>query len=560
MTVDDNRAFGIDLGTTHSCIAYVDEASGLPSVVTNAEGDLTTPSVVLFEGADRVVGKEAKNAAVMYADRVVSMVKRHMGLPDWRFGYEGQQYPAEEISSYVLRKIAADAETLTGSPVKEVVITCPAYFGIAEREATAKAGEIAGLTVLEVINEPTAAAISYGVHTRDSETVLVYDLGGGTFDVTLIKIEEGSVCVRATDGDHQLGGRDWDTAVVNYLAGQWQEETGSPEDPHDSEETLQDLWQRAEDGKRALSTRQEVSVLVSHEGQRASVKLSREKFAELTAHLLERTVDFTKAVLAIGAERGIDGFDKLLLVGGSARMPQVRERLAAEFGVEPVMHDPDQSVAKGAAIYAHKLKIGAKIGYRIDELMSARGESADGADQPVPEEVRDRALNDVADETGLRREEIEEIDSFTVTNVASKSFGIIVLSGRGEDQRRVVANLVLAQEEVPVTKSQTFYTTAAGVPHVNIDIMENTLRDQDAEIEQSRQIGIAVLPLSPGLPIHSPVDVTFALRQDGRLKVTGQDVAEGGKQAEAIIETDRGLSDEELQRAKDRATGLTVSG
>jgi molecular chaperone DnaK (HSP70) len=554
----DDTVFGIDLGTTHSCIAYIDEASGRPALVTNAEGDLTTPSVVLFEGADRVVGKEAKNAAVMYTDRVVVMVKRQMGVSDWRFSYEGQDYTAEEISSYVLRKLAGDTAEMLGLPVREVVITCPAYFGIAEREATAKAGEIAGLKVLEVINEPTAAAISYGVHADGDQTVLAYDLGGGTFDVTLIEIKDGSVRVVATDGDHLLGGRDWDEAVVDYLAGQWQQETGSPDDPKDSEETLQDLWQRAEDGKRALSTRSETRITVSHGGQRVAVTLTREKFDELTAHLLERTVEFTKAVLAIGGELGVGAFDKLLLVGGSTRMPQVAARLSREFTVSPVMHDPDQSVAKGAAIYAQKLKLGEVIRTEIADLTGKQNTAVDK--DSVSAEVYQQAVENVASRTGLVTEAVKKIDQMTVTNVASKSFGIVVLDNSDGTERDVISNLVLAQDPVPVTKTQTYATIEPDQPRVDIRVMENSQRVRTVPLEHGRAIGLAVLPLREGLPSGSPVDITFELTPDGRLKVTGQDLAESGAETVAVVETDRGLSEEELRQAKERARGLKVSG
>jgi molecular chaperone DnaK (HSP70) len=556
--MESNKVFGIDLGTTQSCIGHIDDASGRPAVVPNAEGDLTTPSVVLFEGVERVVGKEAKNASVMYADRVVTMVKRQMGVAGWRFAYEDVDHTAEEISSYVLRKLAADTEAMLGVPVRDVVITCPAYFGIAEREATAKAGEIAGLNVLEVINEPTAAAISYGVHADGDQTVLVYDLGGGTFDVTLIEIKEGSVRVVATGGDHLLGGRDWDQAVVAFLAETWQRDTDSTEDPRDSEETLQDLWQRAEAGKHTLSARAEARVTVSHAGQRVPVTLGREKFDELTAHLLERTVEFTKAVLDTGREVGTSGFDKLLLVGGSTRMPQVAARLAAEFGVTPVVHDPDQSVAKGAAIYAQKLAIGERIDNEIVNIMGTHGTPVDRAE--VPEEVYDQAVAKVATEEGMRKEVVAKIGMMTVTNVASKSFGVVAIDDCSGSVTEYISNLVLSQEAVPVTKTQTYATVRPNQPRVDIRVMENTQREKRVRIEDGRQIGLAVLTLTPGLPDEAPVDVTFELTPDGRLKITGRDLAETGAEIVAVVETDQGLSEEELRQAKERAQGVKISG
>jgi len=269
------NVFGIDLGTTYSCIAYVDD-SGKPVALPNVEGQYTTPSVVLFEDESRTVGKEAKNSAVLYSDRVVEMVKRQMGNASWRFDYQGREYTPEEISSYILRKVVQDASTaLNGQPINDVVITCPAYFGIAQRQATQRAGEIAGLNVLEVINEPTAAAISYNLLQEQSkQVVLVYDLGGGTFDITMIEIDGGAVTVISTGGNPELGGRDWDLAIINYLADEWKNKTGSYDDPTLDTETMQDLWQKAENAKISLSGRPSVQVAVQHAGQREGITLT----------------------------------------------------------------------------------------------------------------------------------------------------------------------------------------------------------------------------------------------------------------------------------------------
>jgi molecular chaperone DnaK (HSP70) len=266
--------FGIDLGTTYSCIAHIDEY-GRPDAIINAEGDRTTPSVVLFEGANIVVGKEAKNSAVSHKDQIVELVKRQMGQGDWVFFYNGTEYSAEEISSFILRKVVSDAETALGCTITDVVITCPAYFGINEREATARAGEIAGLQVRSIINEPTAAAIHYGLHAEQDQVVLVYDLGGGTFDITMIEIKEEEINVIATGGDYYLGGRNWDETIVAYLADQWMATTGSSEDPQDDPETLQDLFSKAEQAKRSLSARAKTEVAVTHVGQRQQITLTR---------------------------------------------------------------------------------------------------------------------------------------------------------------------------------------------------------------------------------------------------------------------------------------------
>ncbi len=407
MSNEETVVFGIDLGTTYSCIAYVDEY-GKPEVVTNEEGERTTPSVVLFESADeRVVGKVAKESAVLYPTKVIQMVKRHMGEENWELECDGLHFTAEEISSYILRKLAKDTEAQLGRPVTDVVITCPAYFGIAEREATANAGEIAGLNVREVINEPTAAAIVYGLQNEQDQVVLVYDLGGGTFDITVIEIKAGTITVVATGGDHNLGGKDWDAVIVEYLAQQWMDEASSSDDPTSSEETLQDLWLRAESAKRTLSAKQETNVPVTHAGQRKGIVLTRDKFNELTNNLLERTIDFTKSTIEAAKSRGYTQFDQILLVGGSTRMPQVQERLKAEFSIPLKMHDPDESVAKGAAIYAQKLTLDQKIQHKIAELT---GTKIDNVDQSkVSEQVLERAQQEVARDFRLKNRHGEKV-------------------------------------------------------------------------------------------------------------------------------------------------------
>ena len=364
MIGQDTIVFGIDIGTTYSRIANVDEF-GQPVVLTNAEGQRTTPSVVYFDGEDRIVGEEAKNSAVVYPDQVVELVKRHMGEEGWRFHYEGIDYTPEEVSSYILRKLAADVKERLGTEVTDVVITCPAYFGINQREATAKAGEIAGFKVWEVLNEPTAAAVMYGVQKEHDQIVLVYDLGGSAFNTTVLEIRENAIKVIATGGDHYLGGRNWDESMVLCLAEKWMELTGYMENPADSLETLQDLVLKAERAKWILSARQEATVSVSHEGQRIAVKLTRDKFDELTASYLERTIMFTKDTMDEARKRGYTHFDQILLVGGSSRMPQVRARLEQEFSLPIQLLDPDEAVVKGAAIYAQKLMIDEKIKYQL---------------------------------------------------------------------------------------------------------------------------------------------------------------------------------------------------
>jgi molecular chaperone DnaK len=557
--MEEKRVYGIDLGTTYSCIAYVDDVSGRPMVVPNREGDLTTPSVVLFEDAEtRVVGKEAKNTAVLDVNRVVEMVKRNMGAPSWRWSFEGHEYSPEEVSSYILRKLVEDAEESTGVRPSDVVITCPAYFGISEREATASAGRIAGLNVLEIINEPTAAAISYGLQDERDQVVVVYDLGGGTFDVTMIEIKDGSVAVIATGGDHELGGRNWDELVVSFLAHEWMRETGSADDPVENPETLQDLWQRAEAAKRTLSSKAETKVVVVHEGQRAGATLTREKFDELTGPLLERTIQYTREMLETARELGHPRFEQVLLVGGSTKMPQVAERLHKELGVEPKLFDPDQTVAKGAAVYGQKLVIGQKIRTEIARVLATEPEKVN-LDEVEPA-VMEQATQTVANDLGMRLPALERLQSMKVTNVVSHSFGIVIVDIEEPGRPEAISNLILAQQRLPAERQSTYATLDDNQPDVDLRIMENSDRLEKVAVDQGVEIGKATLALAPNLPAGSPIEVTFTLDQQGRLDITGRDMTPGGATVHATVETNRALSEQQLEEAISHARGVTVTG
>ena len=373
------RVYGIDLGTTYSAIAYVDE-HGKPVIVPNAESERITPSVVLFDGDNVIVGNTAKESAKVEADRVVSRVKQHMGDPHFVFEHDGQVYSAEDISSFILRKVVGDAELALGlegeDVITDVVITCPAYFGTDEREATANAGRLAGLNVRAILNEPTAAAIAYGLEQADDQVVLVYDLGGGTFDVTMIEIKDRLIRVICTGGDHRLGGALWDEAVVMHLASDFKVQTGLEADPMDDAEVVNDLFLQAERGKKTLSQREKTPFRVTHAGQQARVELERARFEELTAPLLDNTIRLTREMLADARAKGYERFDKIILVGGATRMPQVRDRIVAEFGIEPESFDPDESVAKGAALFGLK----EALQDEVRDLLSPTNPDAEGHD------------------------------------------------------------------------------------------------------------------------------------------------------------------------------------
>lgn len=546
MTEQSSTVFGIDLGTTFSCIAHIDEY-GRPAAIINAEGSRITPSIIFFDGENRVVGNEAKNVARMYPDQVASLVKRQMGHSDWTFHYNGVDYTPEEISSFILRKVVGDAEQALNCTIKDVVITCPAYFGINEREATAKAGEIAGLNVRSIINEPTAAAISYGLHEEIDQVVLVYDLGGGTFDITMIEIKSGEINVIATGGDHYLGGRNWDEVIANFLSEEWKISAGSDEEPLDDLETAQDLFLKAEAAKISLSARDKTDVAVAHAGHRAKITLSREKFDDLTANLLERTIQYTHEMLEEAKKKGYTNFDQILLVGGATRMPQVIERVTKEFNLEPQIHDPDESVAKGAAWYGQKLAIGDAIKIKIG------GWGKDSAE--VDATTMQRAQQEVADELGLSLPSVKRYQELTIRNVTSHSFGVVVLD---PTNREVVSNLITKNTTVPVQATQTFGTVEDNQRDAYIQIMENISSEEKVELTDCEEIGNTTLPLPPGLPRGAPVEVTFELNEQGRLHAFGRELKEN-RGFDVTIQTTRIISEEQLEEAKSRSRLLKVS-
>lgn len=550
--------FGIDFGSTYSCISYVDE-DGQARIIPNKEQEHTTPSIILFDGERRAVGEQAKKSAILNPGNVVEMVKRHLGEAYWRFPYGQEEYSPEEIASYVLRKLVQDAEEVLHIPVKDVVISCPAYFGITQREAIARAGEIAGLNVHGIINEPTAAAITYGLYNAQSQVVLVYDLGGGTFDVTVISIHKGTITVIATGGDHHLGGRNWDEAVIMYLAAQWQNATGSAEDPLESPITLQDLWLKAEKAKWALTTEECTHVIVSHAEQQATVRLTREKFEELTTGLLDRTILFTNLVMKEARKRGYHKCEQILLVGGSTKMPQIRRRLAQEFRLPLCVFEADEVVAKGAALYGQKLVIDQHILTRMSEIT---GISLDALDLgEIAPSVIQQAQADVARALALQENVVKELAETSIVNVTSHSFGIIAtIDFHTPHCREVIENLMLVNDPLPAFRVQTFGTLETGQETVELQIMENTeetLIVESTHYTADSEIGKVILPLPPNVPAHSPIEVTFELDLQGRLRVIGRE-PNSQTSVEATFETRGGLSQEELKMVKARAAQIAI--
>ena len=545
-----SRIFGIDLGSTYSCIAYTDDA-GKPVVLRNSRSQVVTPSVVHFEGNNVVVGQTAKELAELYPEAVTQMFKREMCNEEWSFTCEGKKYRPEELSAMVLRKLVEDVSQQFGEPITDVVITCPAWFGSNQRDATANAGKIAGLNVREIINEPTAAAISYGIDSDRDEVVLVFDLGGGTFDVTMIAITitKNRIEVICTGGDHYLGGRNWDAQLVRYLAESFcQVKGGNPEELLDNPETKQDLYSKAEAAKQRLSNKESDKVIVTHDGEKTPIELSRTKFDELTASLLERTVSLTKEMLNESKAKGFLRFDRLLLVGGSTLMPQVAERLKREFNVECKLHDPHESVAKGAAIYGRRLEIGEKIKIVLGEL----GVTEDTA---TPKQKND-AITRVAIETGQPLNAIQSVSEKQIINVTSRSYGVVIVDDSNR-QSKVMSTLIKRNDTVPAKVTKTYGLADDDQEAILFELVESLATDETVSLDQTEQLKTAEMQLPKGMRENAPVEVTFALTNDGRLQVFAKDLTTG-RELEFAVDISSGMTAEAVEASREKCKSLVM--
>jgi molecular chaperone DnaK (HSP70) len=542
------------LGTTYSAIAYVDE-HGKPVIVPNQESERITPSVVLFDGDNIIVGNTAKESAKVEPGRVVSRVKNSMGDPNYVFEHDGQVYSPEDISSFILRKVVGDAEVALGlgpdEKITDVVITCPAYFGTEQREATANAGKLAGLNVRSILNEPTAAAIAYGLEQGEDQTVLVYDLGGGTFDITMIEIKDRLIRVICTGGDHRLGGALWDEAIVMALAESFKAQTGEASDPLDDPEVLNDLFLQAERGKKTLTQRDKAPFRVTHAGQQARVELDRTKFEELTRHLLDRTIELTREMLAEAKKKGYEAFDKIILVGGATRMPQVHDRIVAEFQMEPESFDPDEAVAKGAALFGLKESLQSEVRDILAPELAAAG--TDGAEldlSRVDEAKVAEALDQIENTYGFTLTgPVRELVSTKIVNVLSKSLGVVARDDQGKD---LVVYLLPRNGEVPMEHTTDFGTDQPNQIGVDIKVMAGE-RDSPDPLD-CKDVGTATLNLPEGLPARSPIRVTFAISRDGRLTVSARDLT-GGASIDVDFETEAVMGAEEVA---ERSTALRL--
>lgn len=508
-----SRAVGIDLGTTYSAVAILRD-TGEPEVLPNRDGENITPSVVLFQAFDGrddpLVGTMAKHSAASAPEDVVQFVKRNLGESAWRFNStSGTAYAAEEVSAIILRRLKEDAELALGEPVTDAVITVPAYFDDARRTATRHAGKIAGLNVLRVLNEPTAAALSFGLDTSAEGTVLVYDLGGGTFDVTLMRISAGEFDVLGTDGDRNLGGFDFDNRLIEYIAAKV-EEQGGPDLLDDNAQVVA-LREKAEMAKRSLTTVSTTTVHVSADGRPFRVAVERSEFERITADLVNRTRDLTQHVLE---EAGVSWgqVDHVLLVGGSTRMPMIRslvEKLAGKAADRSV--HPDEAVALGAAIQA-----------------AMEDSAATGADIALFEGAAP-----------------------VIADVTSQSLGVIQVD---PDTGRDVNTIVIPRNsKIPAKLSTEGYTVVDNQTSINVQVTEGDDTNPDYVVE----IGSKDLPIPP-YPKGAPVRVTYAYDIDQTVFVELTDLTANKSLGTFTLDRLANLTDDQVNAAARKVSSLSV--
>lgn len=505
------KVVGIDLGTTYSAISIINEY-GKPELLTNREGERITPSVVLFEGEDPVVGSIAKRSAVANPFNVIQFVKRQMGDKSWKFRTEdAEAYTPEEISAMILRRLKEDVEALIGEQVDDAVVTVPAYFDDAQRKSTQDAGRIAGLNVLRIINEPTAAALAYGLDKlHQSQTILVYDLGGGTFDVTIMKLSQNGLRVMSTGGIKNLGGFDWDNAIMNYLNEEFRKQGGV--DLLDDPMLEQDLREKAEIAKKTLSARERTKIFLSANGVNATITLTRQAFEQITKKLVKQTQKVMQFVLEDAGLQWSD-LDRILMVGGSTRMKAIPVSIHELTGIKPSVDvNPDEVVAMGAAIQ------GAII---------------------------------YAKEGKLDLSETNQIPVVDVQDVNSHSLGVVALNDEGEE----VNSIVLKKDTVIPSRVSGHYTTTVELQNqLHIQVTEG----EDSDLDYVKIVGEGMIDL-PEYPKDSPLEVIFEYDSDGIIHVSVIDSSKNQLIGELDIERTSNLTEEEVREKKHRVGKLAIS-
>lgn len=487
-----SKVIGIDLGTTNSVVAVME--GGEPTVITNPEGSRLTPSVVGFtKDGERLIGQLAKRQAVSNPDRTIASIKRHMGEVDYKVNIDGKSYTPPEISAMILQKLKGDAEKYLGETVTQAVITVPAYFNDSQRQATKDAGKIAGLDVLRIVNEPTAAALAYGLDKGENGTILVFDLGGGTFDVSILNLDDGMFQVVATNGNTHLGGDDFDNAVMNWMVEEFKKSNGI--DLSQDKMATQRLKEAAEKAKIELSSMTSTNINLPFITADATgpkhldLTLTRAKFDELTADLVEATVEPTRKAMA-DAGLSTSEIDKIILVGGSSRIPAVQEAIRKYFGKEPSHGvNPDECVAVGAAVQAGILS----------------GE-----------------LND---------------KNIVLLDVTPLSLGIETLGG-------ICTRMIERNTAIPTSKSQVFSTAADNQPAVTIRVFQGE-REMAADNKLLGTFELTDIPPAPrGVP---QIQVTFDIDSNGIVHVSAKDLGTG-KEQNITIKSDSGMSKEDIDR------------
>ncbi|MCP4594304.1 MAG: Hsp70 family protein [bacterium] len=559
MGVDAEQVVGIDLGTTFSAIAYVD-AQGQVRTISNREGELTTPSAVLIE-PDRTVrvGREALLAKPERPDRVATHFKRDMGEKFYREPLGGKEFSPEALSALVLKKLARDAKHKIG-PLGGAVVTVPAYFGDARRKATQDAGRIASLEVLDIINEPTAAALANAfrqyvrlggdsasfelaaIATTAPSTTLVFDLGGGTFDCTIIRIEGERLDVLATGGEVRLGGVDWDVRLVEHYCEEFVRRHGV--DLRDSPESLAQIQALCEMAKITLSTRSQTVIVSERYGKQLHLPINRRQFEELTSDLLTRTQISVETLLE-DALLSWDRIDDILLVGGSSRMPVVAEMLGRISGKKPNMDQaPDEIVAHGAAIHAAILHM---------HTRPATATAGDGSWTLSTEEIGETQSVEPPPAPDLFAPEVVEATrNVKMTDVNSHGLGVVVRDPR---ENRVVNSLVIPKNTpLPTERVKVFGTEAANQRMVRLRILEGDTRDPRG----CAQIGECIIRHLPkGLPKGAPVEVTFRYDTSGRIHVRAVEL-QHATSAEVDLKRDTGFEQVDLDRLKDAVSEIEL--
>lgn len=527
-----DKVYGIDLGTTYSAIARINDLDQA-EIIRNTEGDFTTPSTAYFEESGNVVvGKQAKQVLVTDPDNGAALIKRHMGTVH-PVEYRGTTYTPESISALILREIVNAANAEIGDTVNKVVITVPAYFGIQEREATKQAGEIAGLDVVGIVTEPVAAALSIGIGSQETQTLFVYDLGGGTFDTTIMKVGGGKVEVVAIDGNRMLGGADWDQALIDLISEKFiaQAQLGD-DDPRYDEGFLGELRRDAEQTKQSLTKRDSATVRCRYGAADEQIVITRAEFEEATKHLVDQTIEICRraTVLAEAKDAALT-VDKFLLVGGSSRMPMIAAALTAQLGLTPIPTDYDLAVAKGAAIYGQTA---------VDEVLSTDGEQPVAGD--APGDAKPKLY-------------LGGASTLQVSNVISKALGVHFVRDEN-DAVGYISFIAHSNETIPMTADTIDAATLVdNQTVVNLSIYEQR-GEKESEDPASNELLRSVDLSVPPLPQGAPISIDFSVTAEGLVRCKISDPASGNYE-EIEVQTSV-LSSDAVAAAKAQVSGLSL--